>query len=80
MLEEDGQIGLEELRSFSRRKNGNSGSLLYFFWPIGSYPSLLLNHNIGKCSIAVKLAHQREQWSLAWVALICLESLFLEPC
>lgn len=30
-LEEDGQIGLEELRSFSRRKNGNSGSLLYFF-------------------------------------------------
>lgn len=31
MSEEDGQIGLEELRSFSRRKNGNSGSSLYFF-------------------------------------------------
>lgn len=31
MSEEDGQIGLEELRSFSWRKNGHSGSLPYFF-------------------------------------------------
>lgn len=40
----------------------------------------LLNHNISVCSILVKLARQREQWSLAWVASICLELLFLEPC
>jgi len=40
MLEKDGQIGLEELRNFSRRKDGNSGSLLYFFH---TYLSLLLS-------------------------------------
>lgn len=79
MLEGDGQIGLE-LRSFSRRKNGNSGSSLYFFLTVIVIHLCLFNNKGSACSIAVKLARQREQWSLAWVALICLELLFLEPC
>jgi hypothetical protein len=40
----------------------------------------LRNFSRRKDGNSVKLPHQREHWSLVWVALISLELLFSEPC
>ena len=78
MSEEDGLIGLGELRNFLRRRNCNSGSssssLSVFYVLLWSFFLLI------SICFAVKQAHQREQWSLVWVGLTSLELSFLEQC
>jgi hypothetical protein len=59
MLGKDGQNGLVELKKFSRRKDGNSGSLLCFFIPTCRYYSLLFNHNMGEPSFSKTSSSER---------------------
>lgn len=71
MLEEDGRIGWEELKSFSRKRNGNSGIVFYVF--IFNLVSFVhLDYVTWELGSAAKLMLQRRQWWLVWVGLIYL--------